>query len=91
MVLIGGRNCVVLMLASERSRWEMTYNAAFLCSLLAKIHEAYLQVKREPYDNSPGSLQQDTVSSVSGDACDFTNEAQEAAWESATLGLQRQR
>lgn len=68
----------------------MTYNTAFLCSLLGKIHKAYLQVKRDVYDSSPGSLQQDMVSSVSGDACDFTDEGQEAALESTTLGLQRQ-
>lgn len=68
----------------------MTYNTAVLCSLLGKIQEAYLQVETEAYDNSPGSLQQDMISSVSGDACDFTDEGQEAAWESTTLGLQRQ-
>lgn len=90
MVLIGRRNGVTLMLINRRSRCEMTFNAAFLCSLLGRIHEAYLQVKREAYDNSPGSLQQVTVSSVSGDACDFTDEGQEEAWESTSLGLQRQ-
>lgn len=58
---------------------RITYNAALLCSLLGKIHKAYLQVKREAYGSSPGSLQQDTVSSVSGDACDFANEGQEVA------------
>lgn len=78
------------MLAKERSRWEMTYNTAFLCSLLGKIHKAYLQVKREACDCHPGSLQQDTLSRGSGDACDFTHEGQEAPLESTTLGLQRQ-
>lgn len=30
------------------------------------------------------------VSSASGDACDFTAEGQEAAWEPITLRLQKQ-
>lgn len=61
----------------------MTYNAVLLCSLLGKIHEA-----DEKRSNSPGSLQQDAESGVSGDAYDFTDEGQEVAWESTTLGLQ---
>lgn len=80
----------MLVLANEGSQWEMTYNTAFLCSHLGKIHKAYLQMEREAYDNSSEPLQQDMVSSVSGDARDFTDEGQEAAWEPTTLGLQKQ-
>lgn len=80
MVLIRRRNCVVLMLANEGSQWERTYNTDFLCSHLGKIYKAYLQMKREAYDKGPESLQQDMVSSVSGDNCDFSDEGQEAAW-----------
>lgn len=77
--------CGYLQMKEDSGR--ITYNAAFLCSLLGKIHKACLQVKREAYDSSSGSLRQDAVSSVSGDACDFTDEGQEFAWESTTLGL----
>lgn len=90
MVLIRKRNCVVLMLANEGSQWEMTYSTDFLCSHLGKIHKAYLQMERETYDNSSEPLQQDLVSHVSGDAHDFIDEGQEAAWEPTTLGLQKQ-
>lgn len=47
-------------------------------------------MKREAYDSSPELLQQDMVSSVSGDACDFIDGGQEAAWEPITLRLQKQ-
>lgn len=47
-------------------------------------------MKREAHDSSPELLQQDMVNSVSGDACDFTDEGQETAWEPITLRLQKQ-
>lgn len=62
----------------------------FFVVIWEKIRKAYLQMKREAYDNSPESLQQDMVSSVSGDTRDFIDEGQEAAWEPTTLCLQKQ-
>lgn len=62
----------------------------FFVVIWEKIHKTYLQMKREAYDRGPESLQQDMVSSVSGDNCDFIDEGQEAAWEPTTLRLQKQ-
>lgn len=47
-------------------------------------------MEREACDSRPESLQQDMVSRVSGDACDFIDKGQEAAWEPTTPCLQKQ-
>lgn len=49
-----------------------------------------LQVKREACEKSVGSLAENMVGKVTGDAFDFTDEGQESSLASSTLGLQRQ-
>lgn len=49
-----------------------------------------LQVKREACENSVGSLAENMVGKVTGDAFDFTDEGQESSLAYTTLGLKRQ-
>lgn len=49
-----------------------------------------LQVKREACENNVGSLAQNMVGNVTGDAFELTDEGQESSLASTTLGLQRQ-